>query len=90
MGGLRYILRGSDTSLVEIVRAAERWWSDFRGLRVQGRPPNSGAWADADEFKDALRTAISDLREQGRVATQQEVTAYFCTHPGYPGSTIAS
>ena len=85
MGGLRYILRGSDTSLVEIVRAAERWWSDFRGLRVQGRPPNSGAWADADEFKDALRTAITDLRREGRVATQQEVTTYFCTHPGFPG-----
>ena len=85
MGGLRYILRGSDTSLVEILRAAERWWSDFRGLRVQGRPPNSGAWADADEFKDALRTAITALREQGRVATQQEVTTYFCTRPGFPG-----
>ncbi len=85
MGGLRYILRGSDTSLVEIVRAAERWWSDFRGLRVQGRPPNSGAWADADEFKDALRTAIIALRKEGRVATQQEVTTYFCTHPGFPG-----
>jgi hypothetical protein len=85
MGGLRYILRGSDTSLVEIVRAAERWWSDFRGLTVQGRPPNSGAWADADEFKDALRTAITALRKEGRVATQQEVTSYFCTHSGFPG-----
>ena len=84
MGGLRYILRGSDTSLVEIVRAAERWWSDFRGLSVQGRPPNSGAWTDADEFKDALRTAITALRKQGRVATQQEVTSYFCTQPGFP------
>jgi hypothetical protein len=84
MGGFRYILRGSDTSLVEIVRAAERWWSDFRGLRVQGRPPNSGAWADADEFKDALRTAITALRKEGRVATQQEVTTYFCTRPGFP------
>ncbi len=85
MCGLRYILRGSDTFLVEIVRAAERWWSDFRGLKVQGRPPNSGAWADADEFKDALRSAITDLRKQGRVATQQEATTYFCIQPGFPG-----
>jgi hypothetical protein len=84
MGGLRYILRGADTSLVDLVRAAERWWSDFRGLRVQGRPPNSGAWADANEFKDALRTAITALRKQGRVATQEEVTTYFCTRPGFP------
>jgi hypothetical protein len=85
MGGLRYILRGSNTSLVELVRAAERWWADFRGQSVQGRPPNSGAWADADEFKDALRTAITALRKEGRVATQQEVTSYFCTQPGFPG-----
>jgi hypothetical protein len=84
MGGLRYILRGSDTSLVELVRAAERWWANFRGESVQGRPPNSGAWADADEFKDALRTAITALRKQGRVATQEEVTSYFCTQPGFP------
>jgi hypothetical protein len=84
MGGLQYILRGSDTSLVEIVHAAERWWADFRGEKIQGRPPNSGAWADEDEFKGALRTAVKALRKQGRVATQQEVTAYFCTYPGFP------
>src|SRR5829696_2727303 len=28
MGGLRYILRGRDASLMETVRAAERWWAD--------------------------------------------------------------
>ena len=85
MGDLRYILRGSNTSLVEIVRAAERWWFDFRGLRVQGRPPNSGAWVDADEFKEALRIAITALRNEGRVATQEEVATYFCSYPGFPG-----
>jgi len=85
MGDLRYILRGSNTSLVEIVRAAERWWFDFRGLRVQGRPPNSGAWVDADEFKEALRIAITALRNEGRVATQEEVATYFCSYSGFPG-----
>jgi hypothetical protein len=85
MGGLRYIMRGSDTFLMEIVRAAGRWWADFRGESIQGRPPNSGAWADPDEFKDALRTAITALRKQGRVATQHEVAMYFCSYPGFPG-----
>ncbi len=74
-----------DTSLMDIVRAAGRWWADFRGESIQGRPPNSGAWADPDEFRNALRTAITALRKQGRVATQHEVAMYFCTYRGFPG-----
>ncbi len=84
-GELRYAFRGKDTSMLEVVRAAERWWSNFRGLPVQGRPAGSGAWKDADELTDAVCSAIFALRKQGRAATQQEVAAYFCGHTGFPG-----
>lgn len=83
-GKLKFVLRGTDTSLLDIVRAADRWWSEFRGRPVRGRPAGSGAWEDAGQLKEAIRTAIRALQKQGRAATQHEVAAYFCDHTGFP------
>lgn len=83
-GKLKYVLKGTDTSLLDIVRAADRWWSTFRGQPVQGRPAGSGTWEDVEQLKEAIRTAVRALHKQGRAATQQEVAAYFCDHTGLP------
>ncbi len=72
-GELRYILRGGNKSLIDVLDSAERWWSSFSAHTVLGRPRNSGTWASAEEFEDALRKAVRNLRSQGRKVTQESV-----------------
>lgn len=72
-GELKYMLRGVDKSLIDILDSAQRWWSSFSAQTVLGRPRNSGTWASAQEFEDALRKAVRNLRSQGRKATQESV-----------------
>lgn len=72
-GEVLYTLRGSDTSLIDLVYAAKRWWSGFRGTKIDGRPKNSGIWASADNYETALRRAISTLRERRDKVTQEAV-----------------
>lgn len=72
-GELKYLLRGGDKSLIDILDSAQRWWSSFSAQAVIGRPRNSGTWASAEEFEDALRKAVRNLRSQGRKVTQESV-----------------
>lgn len=64
-GPLAFALRGRDPSLIDLVHAAKRWWSRFEGHPIVGRPANTGVWASADDFRDALEEALGSLREQG-------------------------
>lgn len=72
-GDLVYVLRGRDTSLVDLVQYAKKWWSFYRGRLLRGRPRGSGTWRDADEFKSAVHKAVETLREHGRKVTQESV-----------------
>jgi hypothetical protein len=75
-GDLAYVLRarrGRDTSLTDLVDNAERWWSQFRGRALRGRPRGSGTWKDADEFREAARNVVGMLRERGYKPTQERV-----------------
>lgn len=69
-GDVVYALRGHDTSLVDSVRQAQRWWAKFRGLSVErGRPLDSGVWSSRDEFVCAVQKIIKEKPK----ATQEEV-----------------
>jgi hypothetical protein len=84
MGRLAYVLRGGDISLIDLVRAAGHWWKRFRGLPVGGRPVNTGTWGSAEEFKEALQTAIRMARGQKRGVTQEAVADFFTRETGFP------
>jgi hypothetical protein len=70
---LAYVLRGRDTSLIELVTQADRWWTGIRGETIQGRPPGTGRWRSADDFEQALREAVWRLHAGGHKVTQEEI-----------------
>ncbi len=49
-----------------------------------GRPRGSGYFADADEFRAAVRRAVEGLRLQGKRPTQEAVARFFGGAPGLP------
>jgi hypothetical protein len=78
-GGLAYVLRGQDTSLIDLVHAAKRWWAEFQGLTFRGRPPGSGEWQSREYFEAELRRAASEIRSEGSKITQESVAAHLNT-----------
>ncbi len=80
-GELAYVLRGRDTSLIGLLDSARRWWSQFSGNPIQGRPRDSGTFASADDFESALRTAVRGLRERQRKVTQESVAHVLSCDP---------
>lgn len=75
-GRLAYALWGEDTSLLDLVYAAERWWSQgfVEDLHfVRGRPRGTGTWATAQAFESDLRTAVKSLNTKREVVTQEKV-----------------
>lgn len=87
MGELTYVLRGGDTSLLSLLRAARQWWSRFRGLPMGGRPINSGVWDSGGEFREAAQMAVRELRARGEKTTQEAVADFFSKEPGFPNCT---
>lgn len=76
MGELKYVVRGSDTRQFDLVRQAERWWTQFRDEQWRGRPTGSRrTWESKTEFWIALWTAVRAVREQGGKVTQEKVAA---------------
>lgn len=73
MGELRYVLRGRDTQLLDLVRRAERWWDKFRGETTGGRPAGSPIWGSGTEFWIGLRKAVRAVRAKGDKLTQENV-----------------
>lgn len=76
-GDLAYVLRGTDMYFPDILQAARRWWAQFKGRPLRGRPPNSGIFQSADEYRAALITAATSLRAEGYKATQETIADYF-------------
>lgn len=72
-GKLAFSMRGQDRSLVDLVDAAEKWWAQFRGFALQGRPPGTGTWRNRKDFADALNWAVTKTRSEGDKATQENV-----------------
>jgi hypothetical protein len=75
-GVLTYVLRGQSMFFPDVLQAARRWWSQFKGLFILGRPLNSGTWSSTDEFKTELYTVVTALRTQGRKVTQEAVVEF--------------
>ncbi len=73
-GELAYVLRGQDTSLIGLLDNARRWWSQFSGSPIQGRPRDSGTFASGDDFEKTLHAAVRNLRGQQRKVTQESVS----------------
>ena len=77
LGAMRHVLRGKDTSLLGYLHHAERWWSSWRGRgpRPLGRPPDTGTWQSRNQCREAIATAIVDLRSEGAKETQENVAS---------------
>ncbi len=72
-GKLAFSMRGQDRSLVDLVDAAEKWWSQFRGLPLKGRPPGTGTWNSRENFVNALNRAMAKTISDGNKVTQEKV-----------------
>jgi hypothetical protein len=80
-GDLAFSVRGKGRFLTqELLGAAERWWGQYRGLRLRGRALGSGTWASREEFEDALRQAIAKTRFEGVKVTQESVAQHLYTN----------
>jgi hypothetical protein len=80
-GDLAFSVRGKGRFLAdELLGSAERWWRQFRGLALRGRPPGSGAWASREEFEDALRQAVTKVCSEGGKVTQESVAPHLYTN----------
>lgn len=77
IGELKYVLRGSGTQLLDLVRRAERWWDEFRDEGTMGRPAGTGTWESGTEFWIALRAAVYAMRAANRKVTQENVASHF-------------
>lgn len=74
-GRLAFSLRGTDTSLTDLVHEAKRWWSPFRGLAALGRPPGTGRWSSREHFLAEAKAAVTMMRIEGEKITQETVAA---------------
>jgi hypothetical protein len=81
--GLASLLRNIDASPSEVTQAMRlyRFWME---RVVRGRPPGSGQFASRDEFLAVIGPVISKLHQQGRRATQREVSDFFSCHSSFP------
>jgi len=78
-GKLAFSVRGHDRFLIDLLDAAERWWAQFRGLALRGRPKGSGSWASRQEFEARLREAVATVRADKGKPTQENVAPLLCT-----------
>jgi hypothetical protein len=76
-GALAYSVRGKDRFLIDVLDAADRWWAQFRGLVLRGRPKGTGTWATGDDYSDALREAVARVRSDGDKVTLENVARCF-------------
>jgi hypothetical protein len=96
-GSALHVIRRSDEEgyfTADMLGLAKRSTGDVelltRGLDIvelqfsRGRPRGSGYFRDADECREAFRTAIKALQQQGRTVTQESVATYFSNHNNFP------
>jgi hypothetical protein len=61
-GKLAFSVHGHDElsiDLLDLLDAAKRWWANFRGLTLRGRPKGTGAWATREDLVAALEEAVT-------------------------------
>jgi hypothetical protein len=73
-GPLAFSGRGRDRHLIDILGATERWWAQFRGLTLRGRPKGTGTWSSPEHFKNDLDVVLADMRSYGEKVTQENVS----------------
>jgi hypothetical protein len=78
-GDLAYVVRGKGRRMLEILDAAEKWWRQYRGLAVKGRPPGTGIWRDREHFLTAVKEAVASIHSNGGKVTQESVADRLCT-----------
>ena len=79
VGELGYRMHGCGRGPLDLVARADRWWTQFRGETITGRPYGSGRWTSLDEFKKDVWSAIAALRVQDCQATQERVAELLYT-----------
>jgi hypothetical protein len=75
-GKLAFSVHGHDElsiDLLDLLDAAKRWWANFRGLTLRGRPKGTGAWATREDLVAALEEAVTTTRADGEKVTQESV-----------------
>jgi hypothetical protein len=75
-GALAYSVRGEGkfpTDLIDLLSAAERWWAQFRGLALRGRPSGTGRWESREHLLNTLIEAAEKTRSDGDKVTQENV-----------------
>ncbi len=78
-GDLAYVVRGRGQHMLELLDAAEKWWRQFRGLALKGRPPGTGTWTDREHFLSAAKEAVASIRSGGGKVTQESVAERLAT-----------
>jgi hypothetical protein len=83
-GPLAHRSFGTDTSLVDVLTAAETWWGKFRGISLPHRPKGTGTWDNLEDFCAAYRQAKSQL-----VASKEKPTIWrIAKELNVSGSTV--
>ena len=78
-GDLAYVVRGKGRRMLDLLDAAEKWWRQFRGLSLKGRPPGTGIWRDREHLLSAVREAEASIHSSGGKVTQESVAEHLCT-----------
>jgi hypothetical protein len=78
-GDLAYVVRGQGRRMLELLDAAEKWWHQFRGLALKGRPQGTGTWRDHEHFLNAAKEAVASIRSGGGKVTQERVAEHLLT-----------
>jgi DNA-binding XRE family transcriptional regulator len=75
-GKLAFSVHGHDEldiDLLDLLGAAKRWWAQFRGHTLRGRPKGTGAWATREHFVADLERAVITSRSDGVKVGQENV-----------------
>jgi hypothetical protein len=73
-GPLAFSVRGKSRFLIDILGAADRWWAQFRGLTLRGRPKGTGTWPSPEHFENDLDLVLADMNSYGEKVTQENVS----------------
>jgi hypothetical protein len=62
-----------DIDLLSLLDTAKRWWAQFRGLTLRGRPKGIGTWVTREQFVADLERAVTTTRFDGKNVTQENI-----------------
>jgi hypothetical protein len=79
-GPLAFSVRGKSRFLIDVLYAADRWWAQFKGLTLRGRPKGTGTWASPEHFQDDLDQTLAEMRSREEKITQESVSEHLGIH----------